>query len=130
MFTYLSTFFYGLHSSNFLHEKLYFWVYMAWFWHSSLRKTPWNFIILWWSCFYKAEPPIYLHSIFQFCSLKYRAWWTGFLVYFKLEFYRLQKAEKPAYQTGYFKLENCKNQVQMDSLEGKSSNWIFQTGEL
>ena len=30
----------------------------------------------------------------QFSSLKYQVWWTGFLVYFKLEFYRLQQAEK------------------------------------
>ena len=30
----------------------------------------------------------------QFSSLKYPVWWTWFLVYFKLEFYRLQQAEK------------------------------------
>ena len=30
----------------------------------------------------------------QFSSLKYRVWWTWFLVYLKLEFYRLQLAEK------------------------------------
>ena len=55
-------------------------------------------------------------------SLKYQVWWTGFLVYFKLEFYWLQQAEKsssnleknPFHQTWYFKLVNCKNQVQID----------------
>ena len=30
----------------------------------------------------------------QFSSLKYPVWWTWFSVYFKLEFYRLQQAEK------------------------------------
>ena len=58
----------------------------------------------------------------QFSSLKYPVWWTGFLVYFKLEFYRLQQAEKfssnreknPVHQTGYFKLKGSKNQVKKD----------------
>ena len=58
----------------------------------------------------------------QFPSLKYRVWWTWFLVYFKLEFYRLWQAEKsssnygknPVDQTRYFKLEICKNQVQIN----------------
>ena len=43
----------------------------------------------------------------QLSSLKYRVWGIGFLVYFKLKSYRLQKAEKSS-----------------------SSNSIFQTGEL
>ena len=32
--------------------------------------------------------------LLQFSSLKYPVWWTGFLVYFKLEFHRLQQTEK------------------------------------
>ena len=47
----------------------------------------------------------------QFFSLKYRVWQTWFFVSFKLEFCRLQQAEKsssnlkknPVHQTGYFK---------------------------
>ena len=53
-------------------------------------------------------------------------WWTWYLVYFKLGYW-LQQAEKSSLnwekiqfiklrpnQTEYFKLENCKNQVQID----------------
>ena len=58
----------------------------------------------------------------QFSRLKYPVWQTWSLLYFKLGFYRLQQAEKcssnweknPFHQTGYFKLENCKNQSQID----------------
>ena len=58
----------------------------------------------------------------QISSLRYWVWWTWFLVYFKLEFYRLKQTENPVQtgkkksvlQTGYFKLENSKNQVQID----------------
>ena len=58
----------------------------------------------------------------QFSSLKHSVWRTWFLVYFKVRFYKLQQAEtssstwgkNPVHQTGYFKLENCKNQVQID----------------
>ena len=71
----------------------------------------------------KKQIPLSICTWFlQFSSLKYWVWWIEFLVYFKLEFYRLQQAEKsssnweknPVYQTGYLKLENCKNQVQID----------------
>ena len=60
-------------------------------------------------------PPIYLHLIFEICSLKYpvlKVLRTGYLVYFQLELYRLQHAEKSSnwiFQTGHFK-----NQVQID----------------
>ena len=58
----------------------------------------------------------------QLSSLKYPVWRTWFLFYFKIEFCRLQQAEKtqlklgknPVHQTGYFKLNNYKNQVQID----------------
>ena len=58
-------------------------------------------------------------SALNFCNSP--VWWTWFLVYFKLEFYR-QQIEKsrsnlkknPVHQTRYFKLQNCKNQVQID----------------
>ena len=67
----------------------------------------------------------------QFSNLKYPVWWTWFLVYFKLEFYRLQQAEKsssnyeknPVNQTRYFKLENCKNQVQIDRVSERSEQF-------
>ena len=58
----------------------------------------------------------------QFSRLKCPVWWTWFLTYFKLVFYRLQQAGKscsnleknPVHQTKHFKLENSKNQVQID----------------
>ena len=57
----------------------------------------------------------------QISSLKYWVWWTGFLVYFKLEFFMLQQAEesssnkkKSSSSNLIFKLENCKLQVQID----------------
>ena len=53
-------------------------------------------------------PPIYLYLIFTIFEFEIiPVWWTRFLVYFKLEFYRLQPTEK------------C-----------SSSNLIFQSGEL
>ena len=39
-----------------------------------------------------------------------RVWWTGFLVYV----FQTGKKINPVHQTRYFKLENCKNQVQVD----------------
>ena len=42
----------------------------------------------------KDYPPSNCYWFLQFFSLKYKVWWTGFLVCFKLEFYRLQQAEK------------------------------------
>ena len=52
--------------------------------------------------------------------MKNRVRWTGYLVYFKLEFCRLQQTvqnweKNPVHQTLYSKLENCKNQVQINS---------------
>ena len=43
-----------------------------------------------------AQPPIHLHLIFTILQFEIHiaVWWTWFLVYFKLEFYRLQQAEK------------------------------------
>jgi hypothetical protein len=54
--------------------------------------------------------------------LKYQVCGTGFFVYFKLEFFGLQQAENassnweknPVHQGCYFKLKNCKNQLQID----------------
>ena len=54
----------------------------------------------------------------QFSSLKlYPVWQTWFLLYFKLGFYKLQQAEKSSSnweKIQFIKLENCKNQVQID----------------
>ena len=62
-------------------------------------------------------PPIYLHSIFailQFELLSFSLFQTWILqaaadrkIQFKLE-------KNPVHQTQYFKLENCKNRVQID----------------
>ena len=75
-------------------------------------------------------PPIYLYLIFTIFEFEIiPVWWTWFLVYFKLEFYRLQWTEKCSsnkeknaiHQTWYFKVENCKNQVQID--KGYTITW-------
>ena len=66
--------------------------------------------------------PIHLHLIFEKLSWRNQVRQTWFLFYFKIEFCRLQQAEKtqlklgknPVHQTGYFKLNNYKNQVQID----------------
>ena len=58
----------------------------------------------------------------QFSSLKYPVWWTEFFSQFELDFYwmcSLQKTslnwtKNPVHNTGYFKLENCKNPDQID----------------
>ena len=62
-----------------------------------------------------------LHLIFAILQFETFSLTTWFLVYFKVRFYKLQQAEtssstwgkNPVHQTGYFKLENCKNQVQI-----------------
>ena len=67
--------------------------------------------------YYNSIPLSICTRFLQFSSLKYQVWWIGFLVYFKLEFYRLKQAEKsssnwqknPVHQTWYFTLENCKS---------------------
>ena len=73
----------------------------------------------------KDYPPSSCNWFLQFFNLKYNVWWSGFLDCFKLEFHRLQQVEKSssnwkkiAHQTQYFKLENCKNQVQIDRRYG------------
>ena len=61
----------------------------------------------------QAPPPV-CTWLLQSSSLKYRVWWTWFLVFFKYEFYRLQQTEKsssnfgknPVHQTWNFQLEN------------------------
>ena len=58
----------------------------------------------------------------QFFCLKYPVWRTWFLLYFKLGFYRLQQAEKSSSnweKIQFIKLENCKNQVQIDMRNDK-----------
>ena len=51
----------------------------------------------------------------QNSSLKFPVWWTGFLVYFKLEFYRLQQEKKIQFKLGK---------------KSSLSNWISQSREL
>ena len=55
----------------------------------------------------KDYPPSSCNWFLQFLNLKYKVWWSGFLDFFKLEFYRLQQTEKSSW-----------------------SNWIFQTRQL
>ena len=40
------------------------------------------------------DTPIYLHLKFAILQFENQVWWTGFLVYFKLEFFMLQQAEE------------------------------------
>ena len=66
----------------------------------------------------------FLLSIFtwflQFSSLKYRVWWNGFFPSLNWIFLPavackiLKLTKNPVHKTQYFKLENCKNQVQIN----------------
>ena len=48
--------------------------------------------------------PVYLHLIFEKSSLKIRVWWTGFFVYFELDFYCLCSLQNSS-------VKQTKNQV-------------------
>jgi hypothetical protein len=71
----------------------------------------------------KCSSPLSICTQFlQFSCLKYRVWWNGFLVYVKVEFYRLHQAEKSSSNleknpVHHFDISNwriAKNQVQID----------------
>ena len=71
----------------------------------------------------KAKPPIYLHSIFailhfeisHLMNLMFSLFQTGILQATAGQKIQLKQGKNPVHQTRYFKLENCKNQVKIDS---------------
>jgi hypothetical protein len=78
------------------------------------------------------SPPIYLDLIFtilQFeisslMNLSFSLFQTGILQATAGRKIQFQLGKNPVYETRYFKLENCKNQVQIDRGQRSYQRWL------